>query len=137
MKRVVRSTPYFLAALLCILPPSLFGDEARTKIDVKKYTINAAINPRTQSIEATAKIDFTPLENANQVTFELNNALNISKAVDATGVVMPTQRDASDFSVRIMFPAWSKISLSLFLSATMANSLAKKTLPSLELPSRR
>ncbi len=60
------------------------------KIDVKKYTINAAINPRTQSIEATAKIDFTPLENANQITFELNNALTISKAVDATGAVMPT-----------------------------------------------
>ncbi len=104
MKRVVRITP-LLAALVCVLPFSLSADEARTKIDVKKYTIDASINPRTQSIEATAKIEFTPLENANQVTFELNNALTVSKAVDASGTVMPTQRDASDFSVRIMFPA--------------------------------
>ena len=88
MKRVVRSTPVLFAALACALPLSLFADEARTKIDVKKYTIDAAINPRTQSIEATAKIEFTPLENANQVTFELNNALNVSKAVDAKGVTI-------------------------------------------------
>ncbi len=104
MKRVVRST-HLLAALVCVLPFTLSADEARTKINVQKYTLDAAINPRTQSIEATAKIDFTPLENANQVTFELNNALTVSKAVDSTGATMPTQRDASDFSVRIMFPA--------------------------------
>jgi aminopeptidase N len=105
MMRVVQSTSCLFAALACLLPLTLFADDVRTKIDVQKYTIDAAINPRTQSIEATAKIEFTPLENANQVTFELNNALNVSKAVDATGAVMPTQRDTSDFSVRIMFPS--------------------------------
>ena len=104
MKRVVRST-HLLATFACVLPFTLSADEARTKIDVQKYTIDAAINPRTQSIEATAKIDFTPLENANQVTFELNNALTVSKAIDETGATMPTQRDTTDFSIRIMFPA--------------------------------
>jgi tetratricopeptide (TPR) repeat protein len=105
MTRVVRSIHLVLFALVCVLPFSLFADDVRTKINVQKYIIDAAINPRTQSIEATAKIDFTPLENANQVTFELNNALTVSKAVDSTGANMPTQRDATDFSVRIMFPS--------------------------------
>ncbi len=106
MMRVLRSNYLFLVALVCVLLPiTLLADEARTKINVQKYTIDASINPRTQSIEATAKIDFTPLENANQVTFELNNALSVSKAVDSTGATMPTQRDATDFSIRIMFPS--------------------------------
>jgi aminopeptidase N len=104
MKRVVRSTP-LLVALACVFSAALLADEARTKIDVQKYIINAAINPRTQSIEATAKIDFTPLENANQATFELNNALTVSKTTDATGATMPTQRDATDFTVRVSFPS--------------------------------
>jgi aminopeptidase N len=106
MKRVVRSTSLLLA-LVCVLPARLLlaADEGRTHIDVKKYTIDARINPRTQSIEATAKIDFTPLENANQATFELNNALTVSKATDATGATIATQRDPTDFSIRVMFAA--------------------------------
>ena len=67
-------------------------------IDVQRYTIDATINPRTQSIEATAKIDFTPLENANQATFELNNALTISKAADAKGAVSPPSAKLRFFS---------------------------------------
>jgi aminopeptidase N len=105
MKRAVRFN-LLLLGLTGMLPVSLIAaDETRTKIDVQKYTIDASINPRTQSIEATAKIDFTPLENANQATFELNNALTVSKAVDDKGAAMPTQRDSTDFSIRVMFPS--------------------------------
>ena len=106
MKRVVRST-LWLMALASVLPVGtiLAADESRTRIDVQRYTIDATINPRTQSIEATAKIDFTPLENANQATFELNNALTVSKATDAKGAVIPTQREVSDFSIRVVFPS--------------------------------
>ena len=74
------------------------------RIQVQKYTIDATINPRTQSIEATAKIDFTPLESANQATFELNNALTVSKAVDDKGAAVATQRNASDFTIGAVFP---------------------------------
>ena len=106
MTRVVRLTP-LLVALVCVLPVNFLfaADESRTHIDVQKYTIDATINPRTQSIAATAKIDFTPLENANQATFELNNALTVSKATDAAGATISTQRDASDFSIKVVFPS--------------------------------
>ena len=35
------------------------------RIDVQHYTIEADINPRTQSLAATAKVDFTPLDDAD------------------------------------------------------------------------
>ncbi len=73
-------------------------------IQVQKYTIDADINPRTQSITATAKIDFTPLDNSNDVSFELNNALTVSKAVDSTGKPLATSRNTQDFTVHVNFP---------------------------------
>jgi aminopeptidase N len=80
------------------------AQDRRAKIDVQKYTIDAEVNPRTQSLTATAKIEFTPLENSSDATFELNNALNVSKAVDAKGESVSTSRNAADFTVRVMFP---------------------------------
>jgi aminopeptidase N len=97
---------YLLLALCWVLSTCLFAaDETRARIQVQKYTIDATINPRTQSIEATAKIDFTPLEDANQATFELNNALTVLKASDAKGASVSTQRDPATFSIHATFPA--------------------------------
>jgi aminopeptidase N len=84
---------------------SLLAQEKRSRIEVSNYTIDADINPRTQSIVATAKIDFTPLEAANDATFELNNALNVSKAVDQQGHSLTTTRNTQDFTVKVAFPA--------------------------------
>jgi aminopeptidase N len=105
MMRVLRPT-YLLVVLPCVLSFTLLAaDDARPRIQVHKYTIDATINPRTQSIEATAKIDFTPLDSANQATFELNNALTVSKAVDDKGAPVPTQRNPSDFTISAVFPS--------------------------------
>src|SRR3954453_358047 len=76
----------------------------RTRLEVQRYTINADINPRTQSISATVKIEFTPLEAANDATFELNNALTVSKAVDRGGQQIDVARNAQDFTVTLHFP---------------------------------
>ncbi len=75
-----------------------------SSIQVQKYTIDADINPRTQSITATAKIDFTPLDNSNDISFELNNALTVSKAVDSAGQPLATSRNPQDFTVHVSFP---------------------------------
>jgi len=82
-----------------------WGQEKRPRIDVQKYTIEADINPRTQSITATAKIDFTPLESTPDAIFELNNALTVSKAVDSQGNALETSRNDKDFTVKVAFPA--------------------------------
>ena len=73
-------------------------------IDVQKYTIDAQVNPRTQSITATAKIDFTPLDDTTTAVFELNNALTVSKAADGAGHTLTTARNSQDFTVTVSFP---------------------------------
>ncbi|MBV8807068.1 MAG: tetratricopeptide repeat protein [Acidobacteriaceae bacterium] len=90
--------------LLLALGGSVWAQEKRSHIDVQKYTIDAEINPRTQSIVATAKISFTALESLNDATFELNNALTVTKAVDAQGTSLETSRNSQDFTVRILLP---------------------------------
>ncbi len=82
----------------------LWGQEKRTRIEVQHYTIDAQINPRTQTLSAIAKIDFMPLETASDVTFELNNALTVSKAVDAKGESISASRGGPDVSLRVMIP---------------------------------
>jgi tetratricopeptide (TPR) repeat protein len=95
-----------LLAQLGVSASGVWGQDSHaTRIEVQKYTIEAAINPRTQSIVATAKIDFTPLDNANDATFQLNDALAVSKASDAHGGSLPTQRGASgDLNLKVIFP---------------------------------
>ena len=81
------------------------GNQTRTtRLDVQKYTIDATINPRTQAINATVRIDFTPIDPANDAVFELNNALNVTKCVDARGQSLPNARTANDFLLHITFP---------------------------------
>ncbi|MBV9761082.1 MAG: tetratricopeptide repeat protein [Acidobacteriaceae bacterium] len=81
-----------------------WAQEKRPLIDVQKYTIEADINPRTQSVTATAKIDFTPLESTQSAVFELNNALTVSKVVDAHGQPLESSRNDKDFTVKVNFP---------------------------------
>jgi aminopeptidase N len=90
--------------LLLALGSSVWAQEKRSAIDVQKYTIDADVNPRTQSIVATAKVNFTALDNINDATFELNNALTVTKAVDAQGTSLETSRTAQDFTVRVLLP---------------------------------
>ena len=95
----------FKWTIVLTLAVCAWAQEKRPRIDVQKYTIEADINPRTQSISATAKIDFTPLESTPDAVFELNNALTVSKAVDAQGKPLETSRDDKDFTLKVNFPA--------------------------------
>ncbi len=93
------------AILLLALAGALEAQDKSPHIQVQKYTIEADINPRTQSLVATAKIDFTPLDSLSEATFELNNALTVSKAVDSRGQSLQTARNAPDFTVKVSFLA--------------------------------
>ncbi len=46
-------------------------------------------------------VRFIPLEDTSSVTFELNNALNISKVIDADGRQVPSSRVGQDMSVKL------------------------------------
>ncbi|MBV9404618.1 MAG: tetratricopeptide repeat protein [Acidobacteriaceae bacterium] len=100
MMRGFRPTVLFLALAL-----TAAAQEKRSHIEVQHYTIDADINPRTQSISATVRIDFTSLEPINDATFELNNALTVSKAIDPQGQQLQISRNAPDFTVKVALPS--------------------------------
>lgn len=83
----------------------LRAQEHRSHIHVQHYLIEAEIKPDTQSISAHVTADFTPLEDGvNSISFELNNALNVSKVADEQGNPLQPSRTQNDFSVRVAFP---------------------------------
>jgi aminopeptidase N len=82
----------------------LAAQERRSRIDVEHYTIEAEINPRTQTLTATVQVTFVPLDDTSSASFELNNALNVSKVVDESGRQVPASRSQQDFAVRLNFP---------------------------------
>ena len=77
----------------------------RSHIDVENYAIDADVNPRTQVLTANVRVRFVPLDdNVTSASFELNNALNVSRIVDDSGRQISASRSAQDYSIRLSFP---------------------------------
>jgi len=94
---------FLIVAAVTASSVSLTAQERRSRIDVEHYVINAEINENTQILAARAAVRFTPLEDITNATFELNNALNISRVVDASGRQMQASRSQQDSTVRLNF----------------------------------
>jgi len=93
-----------LGALL-VVASATAQDDKRARIDVENYTIDAQINPDTQTLTARAAVRFIPLDDqTNAVTFELNNALTISRITDEKGQNLQSSRSQQDNTVRVTFP---------------------------------
>ena len=73
----------------------------RSRMDVDDYAIDAQIDPSAQTIRATAKVRFTPLDDLTSLSFELNNALNLESVTDEAGRQVPASRVAQDMTVRL------------------------------------
>lgn len=82
------------------------GEDKASRIDIDHYTIDVQINPDTQTLSAKAAVRFLPLDDQiTSATFELNNALSISRIVDDKGQTLQSSRNQSDNTVRVTFPA--------------------------------
>ncbi|HVY92020.1 MAG TPA: M1 family aminopeptidase [Bryobacteraceae bacterium] len=74
-------------------------------IDVDGYTIDASVDPASQTLKASVAVRFVAMDDqVNSATFELNNNLNISEIKDAQGNSLNSSRTASDNTVRVTFP---------------------------------
>jgi hypothetical protein len=83
---------------------ALPAQDRRSRIDVEQYTIDAEVSPNTQSVTAKVAVRFVPIdENITSASFELNNALNVSKVEDDKGKQIPASRNQQDFTVRLSF----------------------------------
>jgi tetratricopeptide (TPR) repeat protein len=87
---------------------ALFAQQASSQashIDVDGYTIDARVDPASQTLSATAAVRFVAMDDqVSSATFELNNNLNISQITDAKGNMLNSARTAADNSVRVTFP---------------------------------
>src|SRR5258708_7204038 len=99
-----RYSAVWLLAVSALVAPAQDRDR-RAHIDVDSYIIDAEINPRTQTLTAKAEMRFTPLEDRiGNLTFELNNALNVSRVTDETGRPISISRTQQDFTLRLSLP---------------------------------
>lgn len=91
--------------LLAAGPASFAQDRRQGRVRVEHYQIDAEINPRTQTIAANVQARVIPLEdNQSSAVFELHNALNMTRVVDAEGRQIGVSRSQEDFSARLSFP---------------------------------
>jgi Peptidase family M1 domain/Tetratricopeptide repeat len=99
--------PAVVALASFALAPLAAQDRGKSgRIDVDNYSIDAEINPHTQTLTANVKVRFIPLDNdVSTASFELNNAFKVSRVVDDSGRQIPSSSSTQDFSVRLSFPA--------------------------------
>jgi aminopeptidase N len=77
---------------------------ARSRIDVQNYAIDAQIDPNAQTLKATVKVSFVPVEDVTSITMDLNNALSLDRVTDDDGRQVPASRLGQDMSVRLSLP---------------------------------
>jgi hypothetical protein len=100
------AVPLVAGLLLFACSPAAVAQERRNRIDVDAYAIDAEVSPSAQTLSAKATVRFVPLDdNTTSVSFELNNALNVSRVVDDKGKQIPASRNQQDFTVRLNFEA--------------------------------
>ena len=89
-----------VAIYLLVMPSSSWAAE-RMRLRVDDYQIDAELTPHTHKISARAKVKFTALEDLSIATFELHNALRVTKVLDAAGKPLSAERVTQDSTIRV------------------------------------
>jgi predicted negative regulator of RcsB-dependent stress response len=72
----------------------------KTRLHVDDYQINVELLPQTHKLAARATVKVTALEDLNVATFQLNNALRITKLMDASSKPLTPERNTQESTVR-------------------------------------
>ena len=91
---------FFLGLLLPLVAshPALAAEKTRLHVD--DYQIDVELLPQTHKLTARAAVKVTALEDINVATFQLNNALRITKLTDANNKALTPERNTQDSTVR-------------------------------------
>jgi tetratricopeptide (TPR) repeat protein len=79
--------------------PAWAAETMRLRVD--DYQIDAELIPHAHKITAQTKVKFTALDDLNIATFELHNALRVTKVLDAAGKPLSAERVTQDSTVRV------------------------------------
>ncbi|MBI1740792.1 MAG: peptidase M1 [Candidatus Koribacter versatilis] len=95
-----RALCFYLALFLSFVAaqPVLAAEKPRLRVD--DYQIDAELLPQTHKLTARATVKITALEDVSVAAFQLNNALRITKLVDANNKPLNPERNTQDSSVR-------------------------------------
>src|ERR1700735_5804401 len=88
-----------LSIIILLAIPSRAAEKARLRVD--DYQIEAELSPHLHQITARAKVKFTALQDLNVAIFELNNALRVTRVLDANNKPLSAERLTQDFTVRV------------------------------------
>src|SRR5258708_8702234 len=102
-RRPLRRASLLFGLILSVLVPALGAERARVKAE--DYVIDAEIVPRTHHLTARVRVRFIALDDVNFASFELHNALHVSRVVDGNGRTLPAERVSQDNAIRVSFPA--------------------------------
>jgi aminopeptidase N len=103
LRGFLASTAFLILIASYALAQTAGNDKLRLRVD--DYKIDAELNPHAHQITAKAKVTFTALEDLNAVSFELHNALRITKVTDANNKPLDAERIAQNSTVRVQLPA--------------------------------
>ena len=95
-------TSSLAVVLLFLALPSWAAEKARLRVD--DYQIEAELSPHLHQISARAKVKFTALQDLNVAVFELNNAMRVTRVLDAGNKLLSAERVTQDYTVRVPLP---------------------------------
>ena len=102
-RRLWRRAALLFCALL-VPATALFAAE-KPRLHVDDYDITAELLPKAHKLTARAQVRFTALDDISVATFELNNALRVTKVEDADGHPVSAERITQDSTVRVPLSA--------------------------------
>ena len=95
-----RARRLYLVVFLCFIAALPAWAAEKTRFRVDDYQIDAELLPQSHRLTARAKVKFTALEDINVVTFQLNNALRVTKLVDESNKPLTPERITQDSAIR-------------------------------------
>jgi aminopeptidase N len=94
-----------LLILLLVAWPSSSWAAEKARLRVDDYKIEAELTPHVHQISARVKVKFTALQDLSVATFELHNALRVTKVLDANNQPLSAERVTQDSTVRVPLPS--------------------------------
>src|SRR5208282_3185115 len=94
------SVVFVLALLVSVgaSRPALAAEKTRLRAD--DYKMDIELLPQSHKLTARVAVKVTALEDLNVATFQLNNALRITKLTDANNKPLTPERNTQDSTVR-------------------------------------
>ena len=94
-----------LLILLLVAWPSSSWAAEKARLRVDDYRIEVELTPHVHQISARVKVKFTALQDLSVATFELHNALRVTKVLDANNQPLSAERVTQDSTVRVPLPS--------------------------------